>query len=373
MSTITLTISPDSYRFDNHELSELRKVLSDMDKHTLVTPVGSVSDLGMNEEGRVGNGYMYTDGALIQLCGVIAPGLAQLIMDLSGQWRKPATDPRMFSGALAIETLNRSVRLRFDRKLGGLQLVRNTKSKTIDGIVGSKYRYLSNSDFLTRVDRECTDHGGKFIEALLYGRQFVVRYANRLSSKPYNIAGEPYDYGFHFANSEIGGKSVRAATLLVRSSTGDSVLCPFASGTGGRVVHSGKDFEKRLHALMSYIIKKLPSHESVEAGGRFLENKNLRLGEEYEKRVRYLAQMLTKRKLTQNFAKRVVSSAASKGRGDEDGLADELPMGQRVALGGRTGYDLFVALIREARRLPIDQRETAEQVAHALLNGKIAF
>jgi hypothetical protein len=374
MAVLHITVDPNSYLFAGHELSDLKKVLLETDRHTLITPVANLTDLCLNEEGKTGNGYAYTIGALNQLCGIVAPGLAQLVADVCGQWRKQNQDARIYSGQLAVEVLNRVIRLRFDRKLSNLQLVRNTKTKTIDGIVGAKYRYLSNSDFLERVDQECTNHGGKFIEACLYGRHFVIRYVNSKDPKPYTIVDEPYNFGYHFANSEIGGKSVRAATILVRCNTGHSALCPFASGTGGRVVHSGRDFEKRLHALMGHIIQKLPAKIALSAGGVLLEDKSLRLGDsDQEKRIRHLMQVLTRRRLTQQFARRVVSSAASKGRYDEDGLVDALPMGQRETLEGRTGYDLFVALIREAASLPIDQRETAEQVAYALLTGKIGF
>jgi hypothetical protein len=372
MSTLELTVSPPSYLFTTEEKADLRKVLADMDKQTLITPVGGLSDLALNEEGKAGGGYRYTLGAYTQLCGLVTPGLALLTLDVCGQWRKPGADTRLYSGNLAIDTLNRHLRLRFDRKLVGLQVVRNTKTKTIDGIVGSKYRYLSNSDFFARVDRECTDQGGKFFEACLYGRQFAIRYTSQHNLQPYDIAGDQYNFGFHFANSEIGGKSVRAATLLVRCSTGDSVLCPSASGNEGRVVHSGRDFEKRLHALVGQIIQMLPSREKLEEAGRMLDSKSLKLGgADHEKQVRSLGQMLVRRKLTQQFARRIVSSAASRGRSNEDALTDALPVDQRLVLGTRTAYDLFTALIRESRKLPIDQRETAEQVAYGLLTGKV--
>lgn len=369
-----LTITPDSYHFDEKEVPELHKMLGVIDRHTLVTPVGGDADLSLNSEGKTHNGYTYADVALIQLCGVVAPGLTQLVMDLSGQWRKPGEDARMFSSEHAIATLNKTLRLRFDHKLSGLQLVRNTLTKTIDGIVGSKYRYLANSDFLSRVDQECGSRNLKFYEACLYGRQFIVRYLNKTTIKFYVIAEENYNYGYHFANSEIGGKSVRASSLLARESTGDCALCPFTAGTGGRVVHSGKDFEKRLHALMGQITQRLPPYDTIEKFGFYLKAKSLGLGNEnHEKNVRRLMQILTRRKLTQNFARRVVSSAASKGRGDEDQTIDVLPVDRRLALASRDGYDLFIALIREARKLPIDQREIAEQVAYALLAGKIDF
>jgi hypothetical protein len=374
MSTVTLTVAPDSYQFAAHEATELRKTLAEIDRQTIVVPAASMADFMLTVEAKTSSGYKFSHVALTQLCALVGPGLVQLILDLSGQWRKPGEDRRLYSSDLAVEILNRILRLRFDRKLLGLQLVKNTKLKVIDGIVGSKYRYLANSDFLDRVDQACAGRHAKFHEAFLYGRQLVVRYSDQSNVKPYVIAGDQYAFGYHFANSEIGGRSVRAATLLVRCVTGDSALWPFADKSGGRVVHSGRDFEKRLHGLLDHITMKLPLHNDVESGGRLLEERSLKLGtEDHERRIRYLAQILTRRKLTQNFAKRVVSSAASRGRNDKDSLIDALPIDQRLVLTQRSAYDLFTALIHEARKLPIDQRETAEQVAYALLSGKIGI
>ena len=365
-----LIVIPESYLFEAHEEIELRRMLIEIDRHTIVTPVGSSNgDLTLNEEGHTSTGFTYSNIALAQLCALIAPGLAQLVLDLTGQWRKPGEDRRLYSMELAREVLNRCIRLRFDRRLAGLQLVRNTKTKVIDGIVGAKYRY---NDFFDRISKVCPTRHAKFHEACLYGRHLVARYINqRTDSGQYVLAGEPYTFGYHFANSEIGGKSVRASSLIVRCETGECALTPFNGVSGGRVVHSGRDFEKRLHELFDQIIRTLPDVTDLESCGIRLEDKNLGLGtDDHERRVRYLVQILTRRKLTQDIARRVVASAASIGSDKNDSLVDQLPSDQRAVLTTRTAYDLFVALIREARKLPIDQREIAEQVAHVLLTNK---
>lgn len=380
MATIALTTTPSSYIFNTNELSDLRKILSDGDRYTIITPVGSPSDLCLNEEGKTSNGYTYTAASLVQLCSLISPGLALLVTDLCGQWRKPGEDTRNFSSSFSIEILNRLIKLRCNHKLLNTQLIRNTKSKTIDGIVGSKYRYLANSDFLSRVEQECSVYKSKFHEACLYGRQFIVRYINQLDIEGikaytnYTIAGDSYNFGYHFANTEIGGTAVRVAILLVRNNTGDCILCPFSAATGGRVVHSGRDFEKKLHTLMGQIFKRLPATREIITNGDLLEHKNLWLGkEDHEKRIRYLAQILTRRKLTQTFARRVLASTSAKGRNNEDAEAYALSSEKQRVIQSRTGYDLVTSLIREAHNLPIDQREIAEQVAYLLLTGKINY
>jgi hypothetical protein len=369
MSTLDLATQTEAYQFANHEEADLKKMLVEVDRATRIVPVGGPSDFFLDaEEGKTARKFTYSDAALIQLCGLIAPGLAQLIQELSGMHRTPGEDRKFYSGQLAVDTFNRAVRLRFDRKLAGLQMVCNTQTKVIDGIVGAKYRYLANYDFLDRTSQSLSRMGAKFHEAFLYGRQLVTRYV--LEKTTYDVFGETYTAGIHFANAEIGGRSVRAAVLLVRLLTGDCALGPFAGKDGGRVVHSGGDFEKRLHALLESMARKLPAHADIKNGVTLLD-KLLGLGaENHVRRVRQLATTLTRKKLTLNFANRVVSSAASKGRDEKTSIEDALPGDEKLVLSQRTGYDLFTALIREARALPIDQREVAEQCAYALLAGK---
>lgn len=372
MTTINLTLTPSSYQFTAKEEKELRELLLENDRSTVVTPVMSPkSDLYISTEtGKTVTNYVYSDTAYVHLCGLISPGLAQFTQELSGQWRKPGEDKRRYSSELAIQAFNQAVKLRFDQELAGLQLVRNTRTKVIDGIVGTRYRYLANSDFLDKTTESLYRLDTKFHQAYLYGRQLVLRYVHPVAA--YEIAGEPYDSGFHFANSEIGGKSVRAACIVTQRSSGLCALGPFAGQDGGRVVHSGRDFEKRLHALLEAIIKRIPSKTEVERGGALLLSKSLGFGGEgHNRRCRQISGALTRKKVTLTFAKRVVSSAAAIGSDDSSLIADEFSSDQELVLSHRTGYDLFISLIREAKHLPIDQRETVEQVGYALLTGKL--
>lgn len=370
----TLTVTPDSYDFAANDLRDLKDTLSELDRVTIVTPASSINDICLNAEtGRTGTGFAYSATALVQMCGLLAPGLAQLVNDLCGQWRKPGENMRFFSDALAVELFNRIARLRFDRKLIGLQLVRNNKTRVIDGLVGSKYRYLANSDFLERTVQTMIRLKANFHQAFLYGRQLVVRYSHSKDTA-FNLAGEPYTFGYHFANSEIGGKSVRGAGLLINNLNGNSALAPFTGRDGGRVVHSGRDFEKKLHILLDIVVRNLPSKAKLIEDASTLDKHNLKMtAEHYEKECRRLAMVLVRRKLNLSFAKRVVSSTASMGRDNNASLVDTLSHEASLALAERTAYDLFAALIREACMLPIDQRETAEQCAYALLTGKVSI
>ncbi len=367
-----LTVTPDSYNFHPHELADLHEILADMDKYTIVTSVASVRDLALNEStGRTSDSYAYTESAFQQLGTLLAPGLAPMAIELSGRWRQPGEDRRSYSAEMAVNILTSIIKLRFDKRLLGLQLVKNRKTKTIDGIVGMRYRYLSNQDFLDRTIQALKEVSANFTAAYLYGRQLVVRFKHDASD--YSLAGEPYSYGFHFANSEIGGKSVRGASLLIRRQTNTYALGPFQGQDGGRVVHSGKDFEKKLQQLLTVVIKRIPCKAEIEKFGMALESYNLKLGyADSQRRQRQIATLLCRKKLPLHFAIRVVSGAVLKGR-NEELESFELQEERNRLINSRTAYDLFVNLMSEAKDLDIEQREFAEQAAYGLLMGKVTI
>jgi hypothetical protein len=375
MSLLNLIARPEAYAFDANEVAALRTALIEANRNTLITPVGAPTDVMLNADtGHLLNDYRYSDVAMAQICSLVAPGLLQLVLDVCGQWRKAGEDKRYFSGPHAIDIFNRMVRLRFDRKLAGMQLVRDTRNKTVDGLVGMRYRYLSNEDFFGRVEQTYQGTTRQFREACLYGRQLVIRYTIPVEAQIVELIGERFIPGFHFANTEVGGKSIRSAVMLIREHDNSCVLSPYSDSSGGRVVHSGKSFDRRLHGLLSNIAYRVPPKNQLLQGAQRLDMRKLELGgPNHEKAVRSLTTALRRKKLNLGFAKRVVSSAATKGRGDDDSLADRMPDERRLVLESRTYYDLFVALIREARQLPIDQRETAEQVAYAMLTGKVSI
>lgn len=373
MSILNLTVSPDSYQFATHEFTSLCDTLSSVDRVTMITPIASINDVALNPDtGKTTQGYTYSDVALLQLSALLAPGLAYVINDLSGQWRKPGEDKRFNSGELAVEIFNRTLKLRLDRKVIGLQLVRNTHTKTIDGLVGMRYRYLANSDFLERTTQLFNGSSTRFFEACLYGRQLCVRYIHHNTERDYDILGDAYAPGFHFANAEIAGFSIRAASLLIKRAQGYCALGQFTGKHGARLIHTGRNFDRNLQRLLTLMSDKLPRQTDLAEDIRELETTSLKLGTPYhQKRLRQLASLLARRKLTLQFARRVVASAANRGRSETDSLVDEIEADKKLILSNRTGYDLFVALIREARQLPIIQREIAEQTAYSMLTGKI--
>jgi hypothetical protein len=194
------------------------------------------------------------------------------------------------------------VRLRFNRKLEGSQFVKNVKNKTIDGVVGARYRYLSNADFYARVAQNYQSSGVRFLSAYLYGRDLVIRYVTAPSLRTtYDLLGHTYLAGFQFANTEIGGRSIRVAQALIREGTNYCALGPYKD-SGGRVVHTGNKFEKRLSLLLSGTLTKLPSQSAMLKGAEALEAQNLQLGNDPDfKHAKHLVAIMRRRKLSQAY------------------------------------------------------------------------
>ncbi len=360
MSQVNLTFTPDIFKYSVLEYKDLEEDLKQVDAATVVSPVLSPeSDIFLQPDGKTKNGYMFSEGAFSSLCAITSPGLVSLVPALSGQWRTIGEDPREFSPELAISTFNKVIKLRFNR-LAGIQMVKNTKKKTIDGVVGTKYRYLSNGDFLQRVTDTVKRNQTTFKVAYVYGRELVIRFIHETQS--YSFGGEQHSYGFHFANSEIGGAAVRAAFLLFRGDSEDCALGPFRGSVG----HHGKEFERKLHGLLDSVLKKAPKHIDEER-----LSQSLRLGgQDHQERCKHLSTTLRNRDLPLQFTKRVVSATTSLGS-DDDSLADIIDIDRSKIIQERTLYDLYVSLIREAQQLPIWSRENAEQTAYQLLTGKI--
>lgn len=371
MSRFDLTSDVDTYTFNSKEFKELTLILADLDKNTVIIPVISPADLLINSDsGKTSSGYNFTNIAFKQICGLVIPGLYNLIEDLSGQWRKPGQDKSIYSVDYAIEIFNKLVKMRYNQRLLGLQLVKNTKTKTIDGVVGARYRYIANSDLLNRVESLLKSQIIEFHEAGLYGRQFLLRYKHIDSKHAYNINGSKFYKGYHFANAEIGGHSIRTTVSLIIDNFGFGLLFPFVSPYGGRVIHSGKDFERKLANILSRITEFEPNTKQLDLYGKAL-NKPLGLSLNDNKRFKQIALALSKKKLPINLAENIVKNTATRATEFFQEDIDLLNISREKIVSDRTYFDLFLSLMIQAQLTPLIQREIIENIAQMLLFDKV--
>lgn len=347
--------------------AKLRALLEEVDRHTLVVEPHRWQDLALSAAGEARDGGHYTQHGLRQVCGHLAPGLFRLILELSGSQRHPDEPVEDYSLSEAITVFNSLLRRRFDSRLAGkVRLVRDARRRTIDGVVGSKFRLLPN---LTFYDRAVAALGGSartpvLLEAGLAGRRLSLRYADRkaLCRAP---DGAAWHGGVWLCNSEIGSETpVCGADLLCAPD-----LHLFALGDlvqAGRVIHAGKDFEDRLKVLFARVLAAACPAGRVKDRFQALGELEYKLPEERDERRDLFARLskkLARRDLPLAVAKRAVLGAFL--GADFDPERPFLP--EQDGLSDANQYDLFKALILMAQSQHPSLRERIERVAFTLL------
>lgn len=368
MAELTLADAPATRVFKAVEFDDLRVELRRVDSATMIMPIDTVAQLELNEKGELLNGYRFTTTAFRQLSQMLAVGLSGLLYDVSGRRRRKDATEVEYSPASAIAIYNRLIRLRFVRVMGR-QIVRNTEDRTIDGFVGPKYRYLSNIDFMARVEADL-DSNVKFHRAYLYGRHVAMRF---VSPDRLSIVRQPkphvYAIGQHYANSEIGGAAVRSAPVIMTGS-GAAALGPYV----GRLAHAGRDFGRDLAKLIASTAAAVPPKADFDKWLTRLQERslladNVELDADSLSEGRdYVLRRLVARGITRGIADRV---SALSFYGPAFASMKEAPsfFSNTLAIKTRTAYDVFVALTEAPVKLPIAMRERIERVAYQLLTG----
>jgi hypothetical protein len=367
MDALTLADPPASRVFTAIELAELREAVEVIDKNTTIFPVDLPRQLEIDDEGFLPEGYRFTTVAFRQLCQALVVGLNNLLGDVAGRRRRPGGEGSEYSAVTAIAIFNRLLRLRFGRILGR-QLVRNTVAKTIDGLVGPKFRYLSNMDFLDKIIED-VDESVKFHRGYLYGRHLATRFIHkdRIVINRGSVT-HVFAPGQHFANSEIGNASVRAAPMLSLAN-GSAALGPWYM----RLPHQGRDFNRNLAKLCGSLAQSVPSKPVFETWLSSLDQQFLIKGEPNGEALLQarasLTQRLTERKLTQQLAQRAVAVAFFGANLAAINGIEEFA-GNALVLGERTAYDILIALMDLPIKMPLALRERIEQLAYSVLSGR---
>lgn len=351
--------------------------MTEQDRHTVVVPLDQPEQLLLTPDCRTQKGGFRLGGtAFRQLCRAACPGLSNVVADVAGLRRqRDEADRARFSLADALMVLNTVVRRRFRTDLDGMQAVRDTRTGVIDGLVGRTYRRLPNLELYQRCAEVLRTYRVPvaFHGANLYGRYVVLHY--QAPAPLFAVAGpggpDAHHAGLYYSNSETGDGSVRAAATLVRAASATKALGHF--GRAGRLIHAGKDFARRFEQLLNRAAESRPEPARLRAGAEALLARPLGFGgteDADEKRFVDLAQTLQVKGLSAGLAKRAVRAALVQGSFDR-ATADARYA--RPAWAGRTAYDLYNALTRVACGLPITVRERVEQMAYALLTGRLTL
>lgn len=369
-----LYVSPELREFSDKK--RLDKRLREVDDKTLVRPPVSYAEVALDDTGRtLEGGYRYTVNSFDAVSRSLAPGLSTLVPNLAGENHRSRRKKEHHSFADALLVFNTVAAARFEAELVQCQFVFNEGEKLIEGVLGPKTKYLDNSLFFQLVDETLLSTFGnevKFYRAHLAGRRLLLRYCNE--ALLCNVAsgnGQTHSIhrGYHFSNSESGDASVRAAPLYVDPETGFGCLGRFAKAKT-RMIHAGREFRTRLNSLLSAAVVSSGNDSDIVTGLQVLQSRGLDLPvpahEDFDDKLVALAEAVARYgTITNSFAQKIVSHAVYTGAFPTSDSQYRALRDSQITK--RTEYDVYCAVIAEATKLPIRQRESAEQAAYDYL------
>jgi hypothetical protein len=209
----------------------------------------------------------------------------------------------------------------------------------------------------------------EFAEAILYGRRMIVRFKDRNPAFELDSPDGPdlFYGGFHFANSEVGGYAIRAATLVLRQMCDNKAVSPFQEG--GKLAHlKGKKFDRRFAELLEGVSMKAARLKKFRE--QMLKMRMMRLGlggtkEQHDAAVKSISKQLRSKGLTSKFAETVIEHVITNGSYPSQRIrASQSPLSVAAT---RSLYDLFNAVTGKAKQLEFSGQEAAEQVAYRLI------
>jgi len=377
MDVPKLYVSPELYEFSDKK--RLDKRLTSVDEKTIVRPPASCAEVVLDDEGRtVEGGYRYTVNSFDTVARTLAPGLSTLVPNLAGENHRSRRKKEHQAFPEALSVFNAVARVRFEAELAQCQFVFNEGEKLIEGVLGPKTKYLDNSLFFQLVDETLIATFGNdvsFYCAHVAGRRLLLRYCRDEPLCTLECSSDVSHHihrGYHFSNSESGDASVRAAPLYVNPEDGGACLGRFARAKT-RMIHAGREFRARLNSLLSAAVTGGGNDSEVAASLQSLQTRSLNLPmpahEDFDDKVSEFVEIVSNYgTITNSFAQKIVQHAVYTGAlPSSDTQYRALRDSQIIK---RNEYDVYCAVTAEAKKLPIRQRESAEQAAFDyLLDG----
>lgn len=359
---------PVPQRFGATQYSEFVALAERVDRATEVLPIQSAAQLQLQVSGATEEGFRFTEQGFLQLARVIGPGLGQFLRDLASQPRTTAAVKRRPAGGYARQVWNDLVHVRLqDLREQGLQLVRDTASRLLIGVVSGQYHCFGPNSLVTSAASVLQDSPCEFYAAQMTGLDTQVWYRHRESQHRRMVLGDEWQIreGWYFASGDMSKSSARATRVLF--SRYGSCLAPYPK-YGRRLLHVSGTFDTRWLAAIRGMVTSgvvlppvLPTDQLLKPLGfsTCLTQKDRR-----RLRTRWRT-ALQRCSLPKDVANGIISQALQLGGHCRQ---PELPS-EYVTWGSRTMYDLLLTLLSTSLSLPAAKREAAEQVAFYVLTG----
>lgn len=374
--TVLLYERPAIQQFTRKTQNQLRERLVDLDNTTTIHTIGSEEEFQLDPRGRTKvGGYRFTYLAFAQIAKLMAVGLSKLLPDISGSITLPDDREFLVDGGLAIDLWNRMVELRFSL-LHNHRVIRNDRTKQIEGVIGNRHQYLENAGFyeaaseiIPKYQPDVNFHG-----AMIVGRRMAMWFRAKSAMFELDVDGTrwPFYHGYYFTNGEATGTAVRGA-LVVFSQAG-LCLAPYAA-YGGRMTHTGRDFYTRFGQMLMGVVNREVPVAKLHEGAKGLLSTDLgfqptMMKPDRKQQQRRLVHALTHLGIPKNLAAEVVENALTKGRNLRKGTFFPHQDVSRV-YSKRTLLDLLIPLLELARHVDLSRREKIEQAAFDVLTGRI--
>jgi len=250
-----------------------------------------------------------------------------------------------------------------------MRLLVNHGDHLIDGLIGARHATADSALLYSEIvdAMKTARYPSVFQAAIVVGRRMSAWYRSKDPVFSVKVNGEPQPFwvGTYFCNGDATQKSLKATTTLFNRFGG----CLAKFDRKGREIHLGKDFFQRASRMFVYVAQKeLPISRYRESIGRLVDT-SLEMsgsGDDRERRIEFVAARLSP--LPSRLAVDIVRQAVNVGCDLEP--RPEITLTKTV-FSTRSQYDLFCSLLRVARTMGMERRETIERIAYDLMLGRI--
>ncbi len=360
--------TPERHEYNAGQFEQFLELLQDVDQHTVRMTIGAVSDIELDEGGRLKNGgFTLAPLAIQQICKQVSKGLWSLAADIAGVNRSSRAYDSAVSIPMAARIINDCIALRFRAADGicGRDMIQNHTTRVVEGVVGPRYQLLPNHQLLEAVKEMMDSHEVpmKFHAGLLIGRRMAVSF---LTEDPLVETDDgPMFGGAYFSNSEAGECGVRGATTL---QIGHTLRC---MNRLRHIAHSGKDFLKRLNTMLGSVLYSWEATVSVAKQSVEVMAKELNVLTPDRRRISSAARARLQSKITDYVDKSLAVDMVRKAifMGADGTHVPSIVHANEIA--NRRVRDVVITLMRTAFGQYPEIRERLERAAFDILAKKI--
>lgn len=262
-----------------HAYSRLLEVCRLHASNTVLIPVTDLQQLMISEKGVTPSQYRWEFMAFQQLCNSLAGGL---FAALSTLWKVGEHLPVDDRRKTLLRTYHNALKLGI-KEVTGTKLVVDKSDKTIVGVVGRTYKYVSNFDLLSMLSRNFGDRGN-YVSGYSSIRNRDICLLGICRDVSRHANGVVFRQGVGVFNSETTRQAIYVPRLVYDSVTRSYSVEP--ANPDNRLIHrSKKGFAQSLDSVVSSAFVSKDNLDDVIAGFSRLTKTALWTGGESKAKV----------------------------------------------------------------------------------------